>query len=119
MIPMFITNDIKYIRAGENTTADFEKEYVKFLERIREHNPDALILCTLGIMGDDLYDNIVNAVETFKAATYDQRVFTMKFDAMAPEDGCTIHQHPTRETNRKAAEQLLNTINYYKSIMLW
>ncbi len=113
------TNDWKYITSGLNTTEEFEERYVEFLGKIREQNPEAMILCTLGIMGDELYPNIENAVRTFKKDTNDQFTFTMKFNRQSEEDGYVIGGHPSRAANKKAAEQLVNTIREYERQYIW
>ncbi len=113
------TNDYKYITSGLNTREEYEDKYVEFLKKIREQNPDALILCTLGIMGDELYPSIENAVQKFKKDTGDQFTFSMKFNPQSAEDGYVIGGHPSRAANKKAAEQLVSTIREYERQYIW
>ena len=68
------TNDNSYTKGDPDKCAEFEKGYVNFLKEIRAKNPNSEILCTLGIMGQELYPSITDAVDTYKTETGDSKV---------------------------------------------
>ncbi|ORY36265.1 hypothetical protein LY90DRAFT_673106, partial [Neocallimastix californiae] len=101
------TNDNSYMqnvkgdRAKEE--ADFVEEYVKFIEQIRSVHPDAEILCTLGIMGQELYPQIEEAVSTYKAASGDEKVNAYKFNQQnINKNGKGIDWHPAPQSHVEA-----------------
>ncbi len=109
------TNDTNYCNSDENK-ADFVQGYVSFLKTVREKNPNAKILCTLGIMGDSLFDSVQKAVDDYKEETEDLNVDAMKFDVQNYSDGYAADWHPTEKTHAKAAAKLIEKI---KKIMVW
>lgn len=104
------TNDSSYVGSDKGKKAEFEAEYVAFLKAVREKNPDAHILCTLGIMGDSLYSCVENAVSAYTAETGDANVSSMKFAVQSASDGYAADWHPTYATHKKAAEKLVEDI---------
>ena len=51
------TNDSSYVTKDPETRAqEFINGYMDFLKTVREKNPEAYIICTLGTMGDELYE---------------------------------------------------------------
>ena len=100
------TNDASYCKNNEEYRAEFRDRYVDFLKQIRSHNPDAYILCTLGIMGNDLYTEIEEAVSLYKEETGDERVSAMMFENQSMDDGIAADWHPSEKTHEKAAEKL-------------
>ena len=58
----------------------FQEKFRGLIELIRRLNgKDTLIVCSLGSMDYFLYDRIVAAVEDYKAATGDERIFAFKY----------------------------------------
>ena len=104
------TNDDSYCTNHQDRQEDYTEHYVMFLERIRELNPNAKILCTLGIMGDNLYPCVEEAVRRYCHKTEDTRVGTMPFAVQLEEDGVVSCWHPTAVTHKKAAARLTNRI---------
>lgn len=104
------TNDTSYLQYHEDEIGDFVTAYEAFLERLRVLNPQAKILCTLGIMGDQLYPQVEEAVALYQANTGDQNVYTMKFDVQSAADGYAADWHPTYATHTKAAQKLAEYI---------
>ncbi|MFR5051646.1 MAG: hypothetical protein ACLTCP_10230 [Ruminococcus bicirculans (ex Wegman et al. 2014)] len=49
------TNDDSYCRDHKDRQAVFSKLYADFLAVVREKNPQAYILCTVGIMGERIF----------------------------------------------------------------
>lgn len=100
------TNDDSYAREDRDKQEEFASQYTEFLKQVRAHNPDARMLCTLGIMGDRLYPFVEQAVAAYTQQTGDTRIATMKFDVQKPEDGYSADWHPSEATQNKAAEKL-------------
>ena len=90
--------------------------YVEFLKTIRACNADAVILCTLGMLKDEMYPAIQRAVEQYRSETADDKIFLMKFDRQRAADGMVAGWHPTERTNVKAAKKLIEEI---QKIMGW
>lgn len=110
------TNDSSYTKNIEERTAEYTEAYEEFLKDIRSHNPEAQIICTLGIMGNELYPFVEKAVENYSAETGDTKVTAMPFDVQSPDDGYAADWHPTEATHTKAAEKLTSQI---KETMGW
>jgi lysophospholipase L1-like esterase len=105
------TNDDSYVLGDTEKEAEFTEEYISFLKTVCASNPDAVILCTLGIMGDRLYPALEKAVSDFKSEVGDSKVFSLKFDVQNPADGYGADWHPSAATHMKAAEKLTAWIN--------
>jgi lysophospholipase L1-like esterase len=101
------TNDDSYCQNDEEKQAEFTEEYVNFLKTVRSSNPDAVILCTLGVMGDRLYPAVEKAVSYFQSETGDNKIYTFKFDVQNPADGYGADWHPSALTHMKTAESLI------------
>jgi hypothetical protein len=110
------TNDDSYCQDSEERQNEFTSEYVKFLKRVRIYNPDATILCTVGIMGERIYKAVEKAVVHFKGESGDKNIYSMKFAEQLPEDGLAVCWHPTEATHNKAAAAITEKI---KEIMNW
>lgn len=104
------TNDYSYTGRDEDLQLEFENAYYKFLGQVRAKNPDAKIICTMGIMGAELYGHIESAAIRYREDFGDENIYTMKFDYQSEEDGYGSDYHPTAATHRKAAEKLTEFI---------
>lgn len=106
------TNDINYVAAEpESRGKEFIKEYKAFLVRVRELNPAAAIIGTVGTMGgDEIYELIAQAVEEYKAESGDERVscYFSKTHSMA--DGLGSDWHPNETTQINSAYVLADKI---------
>jgi lysophospholipase L1-like esterase len=100
------TNDDSYCGSDKIKQNLYSEKYTEFLKTVREKNPQAAIVCTLGIMGDNLYPAVEKAVEDYKTSSGDENVFSMKFDVQNPADGYAADWHPSETTHTKAAEKL-------------
>lgn len=105
------TNDSYRIKAAGNSLAEvahFERRYEDFIRRIRERNGSKPIIgCTLGPMDYYLYDNIVEAVRSYKNATGDERVFCYKFGGIYPmQEGFGTGDHPSLITHARMGREL-------------
>lgn len=111
------TNDWLYLKNHDNDAA-FEASYNTLLTEVRQNNPNAVIICTVGLMGDELFDNIENAVNAYKEQTADEKIYTIKLNVIDPlSEGEAISGHPTEVSNRRAAETEL--IPFLENIMNW
>ncbi len=110
------TNDDSYTLDNPERREEYRAAYVEFLKVVRRNNPDAKILCTLGIMGDRLYPMVYRAVQDYMAKTGDTNIHAMKFDVQRASDGYVADWHPTAVTHGKAAEKLAEEI---RGLMGW
>lgn len=110
------TNDNSYTQGEVEKEEEFISAYITFLKTVRGNNPKSTILCTLGIMGTELYPSVVQAVERYQSETGDTNVYTMDFDVQIPSDGYAANWHPTEKTYSKAAQKLAAEI---QKIMGW
>ena len=60
-------NDYYYILADqENRNDEFIQEYINFIDMVKECNPKALIICTVGNIGNnEIFKLIENAVRIY------------------------------------------------------
>lgn len=108
------TNDASYTKGNEKKIGEYKDGYVDFLKDIRAKNPSAKIICSLGIMGADLYPALEEAVADYKAATGDDQVYALRFANQNMADGIAADWHPSEKTHEKAAALLVNYINGLK-----
>jgi len=93
------TNDGGY--QAESKHDEYIQEYTKFLGLIREKNPNAYIICTLGMMGGEgLYPLIEKSITLFG----DEKVFSFFLPNQDPEDGIGSQYHPNWVTHAKDAK---------------
>lgn len=105
------TNDSSYVsKDPENRSQEFIDGYISFLKTVREKNPEAYIICTLGTMGDDLYEYVQNAVEQYSTSTGDMRIMSYKSAVQNPADGIGSDWHPSAVTQQKSAYVLADKI---------
>ncbi len=100
------TNDDSYCKNIPERCEEFQAEYTRFLKTVRKDNPDAQIVCALGIMGQNLCPYVEAAVNDFKAETGDEKISFLKFDNQSQSDGIAADWHPTERTHAKAAAKL-------------
>lgn len=110
------TNDNSYCNGDVKKQKKFVTGYVTFLKQVRKDNPKATILCTLGIMGQNLYPSIQSAVKQYTKTTKDKKISTLEFDQQLQSDGYCADWHPSAKTHTKAAKKLTSKI---KKIMKW
>ena len=110
------TNDGSYTRNFPARDRAFVNGYVKFLRQIREVNPDANILCTVGLMRTETNTLVAEAVERVNAFGDAKVYFKEAFMQNGEVDGIGADWHPTEATQRKFAEYLLEFIKENKLI---
>ncbi len=109
------TNDASYTKGINERVETFGKEYYNFVKSVRELNPNSKILCTLGIMSQDLCPEIERQVNLLKEEGMDE-IDYMAFDLQDDDDGLGTWWHPSKITHKKAAKKLENKI---REIMAW
>lgn len=101
------TNDATYTLHDAAREEEFITLYVDFLKIVRKENPDARITASLGVMNDDLYPAVEEAVKQYIAETGDENISSLHF---TPQDGSTGYAadgHPTEATHALAAKTLI------------
>ena len=110
------TNDDSFCQDKEERQEEFAASYQKFLHDIRRLNPDAVILCTYGIMNQRLFPYIEKAIAAYKKDTNDENIHSMKFNLHKESDGYVVDFHPSSRTHNKSAWMLVQKI---REIMNW
>ena len=110
------TNDSSYCGSSSNKRLEFRQGYKDFIKLVREKNPEAHILCVLGLMGSDLFGEINAAVNEIKTETNDKKVSALRLNNQRESDGIAADWHPTERTNKKAATTVILEI---KKLMGW
>ena len=102
------TNDDTYAGKDLETRGkEYQDGYVDFLKLIREKNPDAAIICTLGIMGcEELYPYIEAAV----AEVNDPKISCYLSPTQNAADGYGADWHPSPITHEKNSYLLADKI---------
>lgn len=101
------TNDATYTLHDAVREEEFITLYVDFLKTVRRDNPDARITASLGVMNDDLYPAVEEAVKQYISETGDENISSLHF---TPQDGSTDYAadgHPTEATHALAAKTLI------------
>lgn len=109
------TNDTSYTKGIAERVEAFGNRYYDFMQQVRKVNPNAVILCTLGVMGQDLCGEISRQVERMNLEG-DQNIFFLPFEVQKEEDGIATYWHPNITTNKKMAVKLEGKI---REIMNW
>lgn len=105
------TNDSSYVTKDPETRAqEFINGYMDFIKTVREKNPEAYIICTLGTMGDELYEYVAEAVEQYRTDTGDQRIMSYHSTVQNQADGIGSDWHPSAVTQQKSAYVLADKI---------
>jgi len=102
------TNDNSYTKKDSEKCRQFEEGYISLIKTVREKNPDAEILCVLGLMGADLFPNIQNAVKAYSEETGDTKVSTFKLPQTSVY---AADWHPAEKSHQTAADALVKKIN--------
>lgn len=107
------TNDDSYVRKIPERQAYFAGKYYAFLEQIHEQNPQAAILCTLGVMGQNLCEEEERQAARFAEAHPDVRIGYLVLPEQDEADGIGADCHPSKRTHQKAAEILTQKIREF------
>ena len=105
------TNDQSFTGSSAERREEFTASYAEFLKTVRKHNPSALIMAVYGVMGDDLYPCVEEAVRRYSEETGDAHIQTLR---LRPQDGSTGYVadwHPTEATQEQAAQALIERLS--------
>lgn len=108
------TNDDSYTKDITERQEEYSAAYTEFIKTVRANNPDAKIVCALGIMTDRLFEYVQKAVDNYTAETGDSNISTLKFDVQIPADGYSADWHPSVKTHDKASQKLTD---YLKTLI--
>lgn len=108
------TNDDSYTKDITGRQEEYAAEYTKFLKLLRACNPDALLFCTLGIMGDRLFPFVQKAAAAYQAETGDSSIHTIRFDVQDAIDGYSANFHPSVATHGRAAKRLAEELRRFQ-----
>lgn len=111
------TNDINYVNADrEKRSEEFVNGYIDFLKTVRKNNSDAVMICTVGTMGADLYDLVAQAAARYTVETGDDKISSYKSATHTQADGMGSDWHPSAATQKKSAVVLCEKICQVLSI---
>ncbi len=99
------TNDASYCGSQQDRIDEYSAAYAEFLKTVRKNNPDAHILCVLGVMGDSLYKGVEKAVEIYSTETGDTKVSSLRLTPQNGSTGFAADWHPTAATHDIAASE--------------
>lgn len=110
------TNDASYTGSDKERVIEYADGYTEFLKTVREKNPDAHIVCALGVMGATLYKNgVERAVAQYTEQTGDTNVSTLQLSQQdGNKNGYAADWHPTEASQDIAAEEMTA---YLKSLI--
>lgn len=105
------TNDGSYTRFMEERNSLFVEGYVAFLKQIRELHKKAPIICMLGVMRQELNDQVAKAVALTRQQG-DSNVYFIDVPLARDRDGLGTDNHPSPRTHEKMAELLAQYIRF-------
>ena len=104
------TNDASYTKKKADRVQEYTDSYVEFLKKVRQKNPKAYIISCLGMMGDDLYTALSQAVSKYSSETGDSRISALRLNPQQMSDTICADWHPSEKTHEKASKQLVDAI---------
>jgi len=113
------TNDAFYFTSIEaekvlDETEAFVQNYEDFLAQLRKLYPKTEILCTLGIMGQEAYPLVEQAVNNYIESTGDNHVNIFQFNVQdVEENGIGADAHPNAKSQLDAAHELIGAIEEF------
>ncbi len=109
------TNDASYTGNDKELRQEYTDAYVEFLKKVRKDNPDAKIVCALGVMGQDLYNAMSAAVDAYTEETSDKEVYTLKLSVQdGNKNGYAADWHPVAASHDTAAQE---TADFLKTLI--
>ena len=105
------TNDLSWCGSDETRGKLFAREYTAFLKTVRKNNPDARILCTLGVMGTGLNSMMQAAADEYCRETGDRQIRLLMLEEQnAARDGYGSMFHPSEITQRLLAGKVTDAL---------
>ncbi len=101
------TNDASYTGKDEELIREYIDAYKKFLATVRKDNPNAYIICALGLMGQDLSDAIDTVVSEYTEESGDTKVSAFRLTVQdGNKNGYAADWHPTAASHDIAAQEM-------------
>ena len=105
------TNDLSWCGTDRRRGETFAREYARFLTTVRRNNPEARILCVLGVMGTGLNETMRQAAEEWRRETGDRALRVLLTEEQnAARDGYGSDFHPNETTQRLLAGKVMGEI---------
>lgn len=106
------TNDDSYLKFDyENRSSDFIQLYIDFLKSVRSKNPNAKIICTMGLMGGyKTYEYIQQAINIYISKTNDDNIFCFRLDDQDSINGYGANWHPSIKTQELCSRVVIEKI---------
>lgn len=99
------TNDLSWCAGRPARNAEFRTQYAEFLKTVRKNNPEAEILCILGVMGESLNETMEAAVSDYRAETGDKKIRSLTLrEQDGKRNGYGANYHPSEQTQRELAD---------------
>ncbi len=102
------TNDASYTRGIKSRVDEFGKAYVRFIELVRKYRPNAKIIGCLGIMNDDLCDELEKRIGELRVN--DPNLFFVRQTPIREDEAYGADWHPGEAAQKRIAKQLKETI---------
>lgn len=110
------TNDDSYCQDIAERQIEYKDEYIKFLKKVRLHNPSAHIFCVLGLMGNRLFPMVCKACEEYSKETGDTKLSTFELPEQDGNIGYVADYHPMECFHEQASRVL---VPFIKETMGW
>ena len=111
------TNDLSWCGTDEERGKKFAALYTCFLKTVRKDNPNARILCTLGVMGTGLNGMIRQAADTYRKETGDRQIRVLLLEEQdAARNGYGSDFHPNEITQRSLAGTVTEAIKEWMKV---
>ena len=108
------TNDEMAIETVDGCTEqEFEEAVLRFLEKLRQRNPQSYLLWCYGMLGHGLEEPIKRAFRRFRKTTGDVNNDYLFLDSAAEEDFGS-RDHPGRAAHEKAARVLTEYLTVHR-----
>lgn len=105
------TNDISWCGTDEERGQEYARLYTEFLKTVRKDNPEARILCTLGVMGTVLNPMMQKAAEDYCKETGDKEIRVLLLEEQnAERDGYGSDFHPNEISQRLLAGSVTDAL---------
>ena len=112
------TNDLSWCGTDEERGKEFAKLYTAFLKTVRRDNPQARILCTLGVMGTGLNPMMQLAAEAYCRETGDKQIRLLLLEEQnAARDGYGSDFHPNEISQRLLAGAVTDALRKWMKIV--
>ncbi len=107
-------NDLSWTRGIPEREEMYRQKYMEFLTVVRRNNPDARILCALGVFGEGLVDVMDRAVLEWRQRTGDGAVGVLHLPAMDEAAyGAGADHHPSERFQRLLADVFVRRLGQW------